>query len=716
MRACRARQGDRSGLRERWLQQDIGDHFGLHDSRVGKIVQAAGETKKKQKERPDLDKRGKQMPDKNFNEEKLELDQLSQQGRSAIGREPTHAEIKYAANMDYAQWWSSILNLLKPKMIEKLKMGITDAINEIDGLMLKQLWEPELNIENPVGFLDWSPSAFTLRLPLNGSYDMKVELRVKYEKEVLGEKIKIDETLILIVRDFHMQQNLRFDTSDPTRIKVKDYSDPLVCYRIDLTGEGEATRLVTAFLDRLIDTYLPKTVDDAVHAITEYIEIIKKQGDILIADKAPLLPAPKQPVGIHEFIENLEHSLITDHFPFDTLMAVNTDREDRTTWEQRFLETAEIKGNIGAFSVTRDSPVFTGIYLASQSYRYAVTKDKKAVDNIREVLKGVDRLFSVNGTGLMARLVVPKKSDLAKKIERRGSIFKEKILDDGEVWVSMQDGGISRDQYLGVLFGLATIYEHVAHDFDDVEKEVKRLLAYQFDFVIENNWFLPGDDNPSGMITFWNPVSDQKYAYLAVNNHVTGGKYKAQLAALRNAVPITWLTAWLNSCNTVAKYYKFNLAYLSYYCILHFETDPFIKKHILKAHSIIERVTHNHLNPHFDLLRIDFGSVEKEQLAGSIRASMAEFIQRGHREAPPAPLTDAHYRYRDIEVDGHKESVPDKPIRPKHRVYADYFQWEKNPWSLAKYPGDNSKKETAGISITWPYWFGRYLDVFSEQD
>ena len=132
---------------------------------------------------------------------------------------------------------------------------------------------------------------------------------------------------------------------------------------------------------------------------------------------------------------------------------------------------------------------------------------------------------------------------MARTIKQQGREFRQRKLEDGKVWVSVQDGGVTRDQYLGVLFGLATLYEHAAEDYEDIGSAVKRLLALQFDFMMRNNWLLSGDETKTGIPNFWSPGSDQKYAYLAVNNFVTGGKYQAQLNEIRQGAPAVWLEA-----------------------------------------------------------------------------------------------------------------------------------------------------------------------------
>ncbi|WP_133513288.1 hypothetical protein [Candidatus Thiosymbion oneisti] len=631
-------------------------------------------------------------------------------------RDPDYEDTRKSLNNEYQRWWSSLLLYLKPFAIAELKESIKAEIEKISEIKLLRLWEPEINIQQPVGYEVYEPYRIKVRAPLKGSYSIRIKAKLHIKKRLpLGLDIKTDEVFTFVVRKLHVAQEARFRHLDPENIEIIHLSQPNISFKIDIEGDGLSSMLIAAIGELFVDYQLNNIIRMLTRKITEKFPTLIRESKTPLAPDAPLLSGPVKPIGFKRFINNLEKKISGYHLPYGTLMAVDTDREDNTTWIDHYSGSSSINAQNYSYLYTRDSPIFTGIYLASQSYRYAVTKNEQAIKNIRQVLAGIDRLFKVNDTGLMARLAVPADSPLARKIKLHGIKFRQRKLEDGKVWISIQDKGITRDQYLGILFGLATLYEHVAEDYKDIGSAVKRLLALQFNFMMRNNWFLVGDETRTGVPNFWTPGSDQKYAYLAVNNFVTGGKYQAQLNEIKRGVPAVWLTAWLNTCNTVARYYKFDLAYLSYYCVLHFETDPLIRKHIQGAHRIVESAIHNHLNPHFDLMRIDFGSVKKEHLADNIRAAMSQYIQRGHRKGPVDRSLMNKYHFRELHLDSGKETVTTIPVWPKDRSYVHFFQWERNPWSLACYPG-NKKIESVGLSITWPYWFGRYLGVFSEDD
>src|SRR5207247_5622187 len=54
-----------------------------------------------------------------------------------------------------------------------------------------------------------------------------------------------------------------------------------------------------------------------------------------------------------------------------------------------------------------DSAIWTGHYLAAESFRYKVTRSPEALANVLNAERGLRALVDVTGTDLMARCVVP---------------------------------------------------------------------------------------------------------------------------------------------------------------------------------------------------------------------------------------------------------------------------------------------------------------------
>ena len=54
-----------------------------------------------------------------------------------------------------------------------------------------------------------------------------------------------------------------------------------------------------------------------------------------------------------------------------------------------------------------DAAIWTGHYLAAEAFRYNVTHDPDALDNVNAALGGLSALLNVTGTNLMARCLIP---------------------------------------------------------------------------------------------------------------------------------------------------------------------------------------------------------------------------------------------------------------------------------------------------------------------
>src|SRR3954469_10155427 len=52
-----------------------------------------------------------------------------------------------------------------------------------------------------------------------------------------------------------------------------------------------------------------------------------------------------------------------------------------------------------------DSALWTGFYLASEAFRYSVTRDPEALEFAKRTLAGIQKLVDAPGSGLLARSV-----------------------------------------------------------------------------------------------------------------------------------------------------------------------------------------------------------------------------------------------------------------------------------------------------------------------
>lgn len=126
----------------------------------------------------------------------------------------------------------------------------------------------------------------------------------------------------------------------------------------------------------------------------------------------------------------------------------------------------------------RDSPIWTGTYLAAESLRYLVTGAPDAAEQMKETVRVLDRWWRVSGDrGYLARYAAPNDSPQAV-LDILDPLDPENHLNvpfEGKTW--HWKGNISRDQYQGVMLGYSFAYEATQ---DEALKEIIRSNVVNF--------------------------------------------------------------------------------------------------------------------------------------------------------------------------------------------------------------------------------------------
>ncbi len=94
-----------------------------------------------------------------------------------------------------------------------------------------------------------------------------------------------------------------------------------------------------------------------------------------------------------------------------------------------------------------DAAIWTGIYIASQAFRFSVTSEQQAMESLERSLAAIHDLRMITGKeGLIARGFLEGTD--TSVFDAEGHVGTGDY--EGYVW----RGDVSRDQYLGVFFGL----------------------------------------------------------------------------------------------------------------------------------------------------------------------------------------------------------------------------------------------------------------------
>ena len=156
------------------------------------------------------------------------------------------------------------------------------------------------------------------------------------------------------------------------------------------------------------------------------------------------------------------------------------------------------KGNIasGRLSDSDNDGLWTSMYLGGEIFRYAVTKSEDALQNCRESLDALERLYSINGL----------KGFPSRSFERSGWM---KHLSDPERWQRSSDtewdwkATTSSDEAIGHIFVLGAMAE-LSGDPDLTRRSV-HLIDILMTHIVEHDMYLIDYDGKPTLWGKWNP-------------------------------------------------------------------------------------------------------------------------------------------------------------------------------------------------------------------
>lgn len=367
------------------------------------------------------------------------------------------------------------------------------------------------------------------------------------------------------------------------------------------------------------------------------------------------------------------------HFPFGSILDPFLDESNTVT----------------GYTRCGDSATWTGHFLAAEALRYRVTKDPEALDNVLAALFGIRTAIDVTGYDSLARCYMPKDSPIADGMLREEvghPLFEGKCLDVPCWWV----GGTSRDQYIGVFFGLATAWEVI--EDPAIRGVITDMISRMLSRLQDDAWAIK---NPDGAIStvFW-LRPDQKLNLLAIgaktNSRKFGNNYfwERLFQAPTTAAPIA--TEVADDHNS---YFKFNLDVLTFYHLVRFEGNTAFHFMYEEAYDLLRRAIDSHGNAHFNMIERAIKGPDERRDAET-RMLLDEWLTR--------PRRDEYIDLRGVLPSCAQEDQACSPIPVPQRVRTD-FLWQRSPFLL--YGGGAGTIEGAGIDYILPYWMARYYGV-----
>jgi hypothetical protein len=374
---------------------------------------------------------------------------------------------------------------------------------------------------------------------------------------------------------------------------------------------------------------------------------------------------------------------------------------------------------------------YTSMYLAMESYRYAVTKDPEARENAAKAFNALKFLQTVTQTeGFVARTVIPatwhrmadpnviiSDREWAEMIIREP---REKKVEDH--WLQSKDGkwlwkrGTSSDEITGHMYGYLFYHDLVADP--EEKKDVKRHILRIVDYIIDNDYVLVDVDSTHTKWGVWAPEflnhdpdwagerginSVEILSYLKLAYHVSGKEhYRKEYYNLLNRHHYknnivhakTTLPAWSTHIDD-------ELLALAYPALILYEDDPELQSLYRRSLDNWYDALKNDDNPYFYFLynALADNKLNLEKSIWLLQDNPLDLIRwrvdnskREDLALTRSPILE------DIQTS--------RLVPPGER---GIMRWDNNPWAAVQ--GDGGYTESDGVYWLLAYWMGRYYGL-----
>jgi hypothetical protein len=339
-----------------------------------------------------------------------------------------------------------------------------------------------------------------------------------------------------------------------------------------------------------------------------------------------------------------------------------------------------------------DSALWTGHYLAAESYRYSVTSDPAALANAQAALAHLTALVDVTGSDLLARCIVPINSPYAAGITSEESA--NGIHESGaNYWI----GNTSRDEYTGVFFGLSVAYDLLG---SATQPAISTLATRMLNFLTSNAWSIVMPDGTISTTFLVRP--DEQLGMLQVGRHVNSAQFAstyqsfASLGSLLTGVPVS-----VDAGDVRDSYFKFNLDAINLFSLIRLETDSTLLARYRAAYQVYWNAIESHMNAHFNMIDRALNGPNTTRDSATA-AYLFEWLVRTRR--------DFYVNLTGLYPSCVNSGESCNPLPISQRV-PDEFVWQISPFQLTG--GGSGLIEGGGIDYILPYWMARYYGIIN---
>ncbi|HYL77711.1 MAG TPA: hypothetical protein VEU96_26085 [Bryobacteraceae bacterium] len=324
-----------------------------------------------------------------------------------------------------------------------------------------------------------------------------------------------------------------------------------------------------------------------------------------------------------------------------------------------------------------DSALWTGAFLAAESFRYKVTQSPDALDNVKVAMAGLKGLVDVTGDNRLARCIVVTSSPYAAGIaseEARNTIHQAPPY----FWVD----NTSRDEVVGALFGMGVAFDLV--DDAAVKAAISDVATRLIGFISRHRWS-PNDD----ISNTFEVRPEELQMLLQVARHVNPSN---DVSGPLIVPPTDAAVRFDVGSNT--SYFKFNLDYMTFYNLVRIQDNGDNRG----AYKVVRDYTASHQNAFFNMVDRALNGPNTARDVET-RSLLDQWLLRPRRDF----YVDLTSKFR---ICNNGDSCV--PIPVPSRATTDFI-WQRDPFQLAG--GGAGFVETAGIDYILPYWMARFYGV-----
>jgi hypothetical protein len=363
---------------------------------------------------------------------------------------------------------------------------------------------------------------------------------------------------------------------------------------------------------------------------------------------------------------------------------------------------------------TDNDGLWTAMYVAAEAFRFKVTGAADARANARTGMQALMRLESITGIPGF-----PARSFIRVGVDEQPA--------DGE-WHNTPDGAwrwkgdTSSDEIVGHFFVYPIYYDLVAGEDERpaLSAAIDRITSH----ILDNNYQLVDVDGQRTRWGWWTPDliwgdADETglralhmLSHLVVARHLTRDPAKrARYQAAYDTLVGTHRYHLLTRNQKIMVPGAINhsddeLAFLSYYPLLQYETDPALRAVYRESLERSWRIERPERNPLWNVIyAAGTGAADFDRAAvvGTLREIPMDMIQwtvtNSHRlDVPVDPVLDRHGRQQALVVLPYDELPMSK--------------WNGNPYRLDG--GTDGRTEDDGAYFLLPYWMARYHRLIDE--